>query len=345
MFADDAAGTHFDFEDTLPPELPHAEKKLEICQDFQRGRCRLGDACPQRHIISSYRTVQTKVCKHWLRGACVNGDNCLYLHEYDNRYVPQCAFFERVGECTNPECPFLHSKPNETQPECAAYRRGFCPLGPRCRLRHVKRETACPFYLAGFCPLGPRCPLGHPIQECYDRDAVSKRILAKMIIERADDPTFNPTATCYRAGCLDPGHLAPDCPGPQHSVLHKMLGEIQEPGQPMSALEDGVRGGGGGSRRRCYLCNQEGHTVRDCPLNAQQQRGHEPRRGRGGGVGGVGGGDAMRRRLRRDGETGGGGGVGHGRYGGVGGAGAGVGSGEKGFGGGGNRRRMGRDHY
>ncbi|KPI88412.1 putative cleavage and polyadenylation specificity factor 30 kDa subunit [Leptomonas seymouri] len=325
MFADDAAGTHFDFEDTLPPELPHTEKKLEICQDFQRGRCRLGDACPQRHIISSYRTVQTKVCKHWLRGACVNGDNCLYLHEYDNRYVPQCAFFDRVGECTNPECPFLHSKPNEAQPECAAYRRGFCPLGPRCRLRHVKRETACPYYLAGFCPLGPRCPLGHPIQERHDRDAVSKRILAKMIVERADDPTFNRTATCYRVGCFDPGHLAPDCPGPQHSVLHKTLSEIQEPGQLISTLEDGLRGGG--SRRRCFLCNQEGHTVRDCPLNTQQ-RGHEARRGRGGGGGG--GGDGIRRRARRDGE-----GSGHGRFG---------AGGDRGYGGGGNRRPTGRDH-
>ncbi|KAK7197084.1 cleavage and polyadenylation specificity factor 30 kDa subunit [Novymonas esmeraldas] len=333
MFVDDAAGVHFDFEDTLPKEPPRAEKKLEICQDFQRGRCRLGDACPQRHIISAFRTVQTKVCKHWLRGACVNGDNCLYLHEYDNRYVPQCAFFERVGECTNPECPFLHTRPNESQPECAAYRRGFCPLGPKCRLRHVTRAAACPYYLAGFCPLGPRCPLGHPIQERHDRDAVSKRILEKMIIERADDPTFNRSATCYRAGCFDPGHLAPDCPGPQHSVLHKALSVIQEPGQPVGGVDDGGRGSGGGggaSHRRCFLCNEEGHTVKDCPMNAHR---NAPRGGHGGPPGGAGVGN--RRRPPRDGGPGAGGGGG-----GFGGAGFGGGGG-----GGGDRRRPGRERF
>ncbi|KAG5510649.1 hypothetical protein JKF63_06947 [Porcisia hertigi] len=341
MFVDDAAGTHFDFEDALPKEQSRTEKKLEICQDFQRGRCRLGDACPQRHIISAYRTVQTKVCKHWLRGACVNGDNCLYLHEYDNRYVPQCAFFERVGECTNPECPFLHTRPNESQPECAAYRRGFCPLGPKCRLRHVKCESACPYYLAGFCPLGPRCPLGHPIQERHDRDAVSKRILAKMIVERADDPTFNRSATCYRAGCLDPGHLAPDCPGPQHSVLHKALGALQEPGQSTDAFENGGRGGGGGgggSHRRCFLCDQEGHTVKDCPMNTHR---NQHRAGGGGGGPGLshssagGAGIGNRRRVRREGDVG----AAPGANGGGGSAGGG------GFGGVGGRRRPGRDQY
>lgn len=275
MFTDDAADVTFAFEDSLPADAHRKEKRLEICQDFQRGRCRLGDACPQRHIISEFRTVQPRVCKHWLRGVCVNGENCLYLHEYEARFVPPCAFYERLGECTNPECPFVHARPSEKQAECAAYRRGFCPQGPICKLRHVVREP-CPYYMAGFCPLGPRCPLGHPIQETHDRTTVSKRILAKMLVERADDPTFNRTATCYRPGCFDPGHLAPNCPGPQHSILHKHLNEIQEPGQPISTLEGETRSGS----KRCYLCNQEGHQVKDCPANTRAHRGKRFRESR-----------------------------------------------------------------
>ncbi|CCW65289.1 unnamed protein product [Phytomonas sp. EM1] len=270
MLTDDALDTHFTFEDALPQEPPRKEKRLEICQDYQKGRCRLGDSCPQRHILSDYRTVQTRVCKHWLRGACVNGENCLYLHEYENRFVPLCAFYERLGECTNPECPFVHAQPQEKLPECAAYRRGFCPLGPACKLRHVERR-ACAFYLAGFCPLGPRCPLGHPIQELHDRVSVFNRILDRMIVQRADDPSFNRTATCYRPGCFDPGHLAPNCPGPQHSVLHRHLNQLQEPGQRVSAMEGEVRGG----PRRCYLCGQEGHQVKDCPMNTRTHRGRK----------------------------------------------------------------------
>lgn len=270
FFTDDAADTHFDFENTLPPEPKRKEKGLKICRDFQNGKCNLGDACPQRHVITNLISVQTTVCRHWLRGACVNGENCLYLHEYVDRFVPQCAFFERIGECTNPECPFSHERPQDKMPECAAYRRGFCPQGPRCELRHVQRE-ACPFYLAGFCPLGPRCPLGHPVQELYDSASVTKRILAKMLVERADDPTFNRTAVCYRPGCFDPGHLSTNCPGPQHSVLHKHLNEIREPGQPISTIsETDIRGG----QKRCFLCHQEGHQVKDCPKNTRaHQRG------------------------------------------------------------------------
>lgn len=272
MLTDESVDVKLGFEDILQAEKVNQGKKPEICQDYQRGRCRHGEACPQRHIISAFKTVQTKVCKHWLRGACVNGDNCLYLHEYDNRFVPQCAFFERLGECTNPECPFLHARPAEMQPECGAYRRGFCPLGPQCKLRHVLRES-CPYYLAGFCPIGPRCPLGHPVQELYDRFSISDRILKKMLVERADDPTFNRTATCYRPGCFDPGHLAPNCPGPQHSVLHKCLAEVQEPGQRMGFHDSEVRG----SRKRCYLCGNEGHEVKDCPMNVRANRGRRQR--------------------------------------------------------------------
>lgn len=257
MFTDDAALTHFAFEDELPKEVARVEKSMEICQNYQRGRCTLGEECPNRHIFSSLRVVQPKVCKHWLRGACANGDNCVYLHEYENRFVPICAFYESLGECANPECPFQHVRPAEQQPECAAYRRGFCALGPRCHLRHVRRE-ACPHYMAGFCPLGPHCCLAHPIMELHDLAAVQARVLQRLMAEK----DVNPLIVCHK--CLDPGHITPQCPGKQRSVVRRMLAELREPGDrdlDQAAEERGVR--------RCYSCGQEGHTYRDCPLNAR----------------------------------------------------------------------------
>lgn len=292
MFLDtDATGVTLEFERVLPPPAPSEGKRMEICQDFQRGRCRYSDAeCPHRHILSSFRHVQARVCKHWLRGACVNGENCVYLHEYDIRFVPQCAFFERLGECTNPECPFIHARPEEKIPECAPYRRGFCPLGPDCPLRHVLRSPACPFYLAGFCPLGPQCPQGHPIQELYDWHSITQRLQERLRVERAGDPTFNPTAICHREDCLDPGHTAPNCPGPQHSLVHKQLAQVREPGE----RELGSSLGSGAAGKRCFTCHQEGHQAKDCPMNQQHLRHHH-----GGGRGGGGrGGGGMRRGPR-----------------------------------------------
>eukprot|EP00796_Vickermania_ingenoplastis_P006377 gene6377-4602_t len=263
-FIDHGEGVKLGFEALLPPEpVARKEKKMDICQDYQKGRCRFTDAeCSHRHVISSFRHVQGRVCKHWLRGACINGDNCLYLHEYDDRFVPQCAFFERLGDCANPECPFLHARPEEKIPECGPYRRGFCPLGPQCPLRHVCRPHACPYYLAGFCPLGPQCPLGHPIQERFDWLSVTQRLQKRLRVEREGDPNFNPTAICHRQDCLDPGHTAPNCPGPQHSMVHKQLAHLREPGE-----KDLTTAGPAGGAKRCFTCHQEGHQARDCPHN------------------------------------------------------------------------------
>lgn len=125
----------------------------------------------------------------------------------------------------------------------------------------------CPFYLAGFCPLGPRCPLGHPTQQLYDRPSVSHRILAEMLVTRVKDVTFNRRATCFRPACLDPGHLASHCPGPQFSRVRKALSEVQEPSELASTMtmHEEERHGS----RRCYLCGEEGHTMRNCPRNTR----------------------------------------------------------------------------
>ncbi|KAH7018523.1 uncharacterized protein B0I36DRAFT_207931, partial [Microdochium trichocladiopsis] len=97
------------------------------------------------------------VCKHWLRALCKKGEHCEFLHEYNLRKMPECNFFVRNGYCSNgDECLYLHIDPQSKLPPCPWYERGFCPLGPECSKKHVRRKL-CPYYLAGFCPDGPDC--------------------------------------------------------------------------------------------------------------------------------------------------------------------------------------------
>uniref|UniRef100_A0A0A9YE01 Cleavage and polyadenylation specificity factor subunit 4 n=1 Tax=Lygus hesperus TaxID=30085 RepID=A0A0A9YE01_LYGHE len=148
--------------------------------------------------------------------------------------------------------------------ECAAYKRGFCPLGPQCKLRHVHTSSACRYFMSGFCPLGPQCPFGHPVQMLHDRASVSARVLSYMILTRAHDPTFHRRATCFRPSCLDPGHLASNCPGPQFSEMRRRLTAIQEPNEmPFAQSDDEMLG-----VRRCFMCGDETHTLQTCPRRA-----------------------------------------------------------------------------
>jgi len=59
------------------------------------------------------------------------------------------------------ECLYVHPSPESKIPPCPYYNRGFCPLGPICSRKHIRRNL-CVFYLAGFCPDGPRCKNAHP---------------------------------------------------------------------------------------------------------------------------------------------------------------------------------------
>lgn len=140
----------------IPPDQP-------VCKAFQQGHCPLGNSCPDKHIIASTSKFNNLVCKHWLRGLCKKGDHCEFLHEYNLRGMPECNFFTRNGYCNNgDECLYLHLDPMSKQSPCPHYDKGFCPLGPRCSRKHVRR-TLCKFYLAGFCPDGRQCTEGaHP---------------------------------------------------------------------------------------------------------------------------------------------------------------------------------------
>lgn len=150
----------------LPPDRP-------ICKAFQNGHCPNGTRCAERHVSDptaaggkgSQATggLNSLVCKHWLRGLCKKGEHCEFLHEYNLRKMPECNFFMRNGFCSNgEECLYLHIDPMSRLPPCPHYDMGFCPLGPLCSKKHVRRNL-CPFYLAGFCPDGPECKNGaHP---------------------------------------------------------------------------------------------------------------------------------------------------------------------------------------
>lgn len=139
-----------------------------ICKSFLEGHCPLGTSCPDRHdspsaAASTNASYNSLVCKHWLRALCKKGESCEFLHEYNLRKMPECNFFVRNGYCSNgDECLYLHIDPQSKLPPCPHYDMGFCPLGPTCSKKHVRRKL-CPYYLAGFCPDGRACKEGaHP---------------------------------------------------------------------------------------------------------------------------------------------------------------------------------------
>lgn len=86
------------------------------------------------------------------------------MHEYNLRDMPECIQYTRYQMCTNgAECLYLHLDAVQKAPPCPHYERGFCPLGPVCAARHVRRPPPCPHFLTGFCPDGRDCSMGsHP---------------------------------------------------------------------------------------------------------------------------------------------------------------------------------------
>lgn len=81
----------------------------------------------------------------------------------DRRLMDECPHYSRSLYCPNgDECLYLHIDPRSKLSPCPHYEKGFCPLGPQCSKKHI-RKTFCKFYLAGFCPYGRQCQHGnHP---------------------------------------------------------------------------------------------------------------------------------------------------------------------------------------
>ena len=117
-----------------------------------------------KYVVLLLKSNCSVICKHWLRGLCKKGAACEFSHEYNLRGMPECVSYSRHLTCPNgADCLYLHLDPDQKAPPCEHYERGFCPLGPFCAARHVKRKTICRFWMAGFCPNGKDCNEGgHP---------------------------------------------------------------------------------------------------------------------------------------------------------------------------------------
>lgn len=175
----------------LPPNRP-------ICKAFVAGHCPLGTECADRHVGASTAAAHSGnasynslVCKHWLRALCKKGESCEFLHEYNLRKMPECNFFLRNGYCSNgDECLYLHIDPQSKLPPCPHYDRGFCPLGPNCSKKHVRRAI-CPYFLCGFCPDGKACKEGaHPRYPTDLEKPVAKSEVVHEEPVRRDDGFF-----------------------------------------------------------------------------------------------------------------------------------------------------------
>ncbi|CAO1636252.1 unnamed protein product [Sympodiomycopsis kandeliae] len=223
------------------------------------------------------------VCKHWLRGLCKKSDStCDYLHEYDMRKMPECRMFATFGFCNNgEECLYRHKAPKEKRRECEEYKRGFCPLGPECNKKHVRR-IACPYYLAGFCPKGPDCDRGHP--KATAPSAASRRsspILSHkpLTVEEAFGPpphlreggntnTNNQNGTPFDTSNQNrPQRNMQQNQGMQRNNNQAGGGRFN-PGQQQQQQQPG--GGMGGGRRDlstvlCFRCGEHGHFANNCP--------------------------------------------------------------------------------
>ncbi|XP_051206359.1 30-kDa cleavage and polyadenylation specificity factor 30-like [Lolium perenne] len=121
----------FDFE----ADLQDAGSDSSVVVGAASASGALDPAAAGQHHDQS--TVRRTVCKYWLKGLCMRGESCGYLHQYDLDRMPVCHFFRAGGYCDKLDCIFKHDA--EDAKECAMYNMGFCPNGPCCRLRHVKK--------------------------------------------------------------------------------------------------------------------------------------------------------------------------------------------------------------
>jgi len=230
----------FEFEDELSkrdakdPNMQVAGEDGEVCKFFLKGTCMKGNECPYRHS----RGERSVVCKHWLRGLCKKGDLCEFLHQYDLSKMPECYFYSKFGECSNPECMYLHINPEDKVKECPWYARGFCKHGPKCRHKH-QPKVACENYLLGFCPDGPNCKYGHPKFELPKEDE-SKKLRTPVI--------------CHKCGSV--GHKASACPQnkakeiqPSNNVGNNANNSNPRPLETVT----------------CFKCGQLGHYANKCP--------------------------------------------------------------------------------
>ncbi|KAL3896253.1 MAG: hypothetical protein SGCHY_004191 [Lobulomycetales sp.] len=229
----------FDFESFIINDLKISLDKplfesTQTCKFYLRGNCQKGADCPNKHSVE-----KTIVCKHWLRGLCKKGEMCEFLHEYNLKKMPECWFFTKNGECSNPECLYRHIDPNSKIHDCAWYLRGFCRHGSGCKHKHTRR-LACQNYLTGFCPKGPDCDKGHPKFELPTSSSVWNNKSEPVLVDHMKYQNSNPPTQSHGAG-PSKAHLGNN---------FRPLEEVQ-----------------------CFKCGERGHFANHCPTRAV----HRPR--------------------------------------------------------------------
>ncbi|KAJ1336758.1 hypothetical protein BSLG_007077 [Batrachochytrium salamandrivorans] len=240
------ASLMFDFESyitqTLKIQLTRPIAQA-VCSYFLRGACRQGSACPFKHP----QKVRAVVCKHWLRGLCKKGEVCEFLHEYNMKRMPECWFFAKLGECTNPECQYLHIDPDSKVRECPWYTRGFCKHGAECRHKHT-RKAACQNYLTGFCPNGESCQFGH-----------AKHELPVLVAEEAPIPgtAGAPRLATFKTVAPRFGSSGGSGGGGGSNNNNNNSAD--------NSSGDGSRGFRSLTQVTCFKCNEVGHYANSCP--------------------------------------------------------------------------------
>lgn len=157
---------------------------------------------------------------------------CEFLHEYNLKKMPECWFFTKNGECSNPECLYRHIDPNSKIRDCAWYARGFCKHGPECKNKHTRR-LPCPLYLTGFCPKGKECDKGHPKFEIPTSSVVWNDNKAGVLVDHMKFQSGNAPTQNHGAG-PSKAHLAP-------TAGYRPIEEVL-----------------------CYKCGERGHFANHC---------------------------------------------------------------------------------
>eukprot|EP01125_Pyxidicula_operculata_P014895 TRINITY_DN5012_c1_g3_i2.p1 TRINITY_DN5012_c1_g3~~TRINITY_DN5012_c1_g3_i2.p1 ORF type:complete len:185 (+),score=17.51 TRINITY_DN5012_c1_g3_i2:406-960(+) len=168
--------------------------------------------------------------------------------------MPECYFFSKHRECSNPECMYLHINPETKGHECPWYARGFCKHGDKCRHRHVKK-VPCDAYMAGFCPEGPNCRFGHakfelppeepavitiPSISATSSSYVSSGAGSIPTLGDSDQPQKKaPVIICHKCGTI--GHKANVCPNSTKNYSENRLETVT-----------------------CHKCGQLGHYANKC---------------------------------------------------------------------------------
>ncbi|KAJ1340498.1 hypothetical protein BSLG_004884 [Batrachochytrium salamandrivorans] len=196
--------------------------------------------------FESYITQTLKI--QLTRPIAQAGEVCEFLHEYNMKRMPECWFFAKLGECTNPECQYLHIDPDSKVRECPWYTRGFCKHGAECRHKHT-RKAACQNYLTGFCPNGESCQFGH-----------AKHELPVLVAEEAPIPG---TAGAPRLATFKT--VAPRFGSSGGSGGGGGSNNNNNNNSADNSSGDGSRGFRSLTQVTCFKCNEVGHYANSCP--------------------------------------------------------------------------------